>query len=156
MRFTEALKREIVDTSAASSAGRVSGFVVDPHTQRVTGVRVRKGHGDFIAWSDVSSFGVDAVTVEATDRIRSAGTDDLADQPSLLGHRVLDEHGVEHGTVTDVEFDPTDGRIRYLLTSTQEVDGARLRGIGTWAAIVAMPSASTTPAPPPAPDTTTD
>lgn len=154
MRFTETLKREIVDTGAASSAGRVSGFVVDPDTQRVTGLRVRKGGGNYLPWSDVSSFGVDAVTVEGAGRIRSADADDRAEQPDLLGHRVLDEHGVEHGTVTDVEFDPSDGRIRYLLTSTQEIDGARLRGIGTWAAIVAVPSTSTAPTPPPAPDTT--
>lgn len=154
MRFTEALKREIVDMGAASSAGRVAGYVVDPETQRVTGVRVRKGGGDFVAWSDIASFGVDAVTVDRADRIRSAGADDRAEQPSLLGHRVLDEHGVEHGTVTDVEFDPADGRLRYLLTSTQEIDGTRLRGLGSWAAVVAVPTESTTPPPPPAPDTT--
>lgn len=152
MRFTETLKREIVDTGAASTAGRVRGFVVDPGTQRVTGLHVGKGDGKYLAWSDVSSFGVDAVTVDAADRIRSATADDRADQPSLLGHRVLDEHGVEHGTVTDVEFDPNDGRLRYLLTSTREIDGTLLRGIGTWAAIVAIPSPSTTP--PPAPETT--
>ncbi len=138
MRFTEALKREIVDTSAASSIGRVAGFVVDPRTHAVTALRVKKADHDILAWDDVSAFGVDAVTVDTAARIRAPHQGVEADQPSLLGHRVLDERGVEHGAVDDVEFDPESGTVRYLLTSREEIDGARLRGIGTWAVVVSV------------------
>lgn len=158
MRFTEAHKREVVDTASATTVGHVHGFVVDPVGQRVSGLRIGRRGKEFLPWDDVSSFGVDAVTVDGDDRVRSAQADDGTDQPDLVGHRVLDEHGVEHGTVQDVEFDPGDGSLRYLLTSTEEVDGARLLGVGTWAVVVTVPQDATPPpdatTPPPAPDTT--
>lgn len=136
MRFTEALKRDVVATSSASSIGRVTGFVVDPRRQQVVALRIGKADHDTLAWSDVTAFGVDAVTVDSTDRLRSAEAGPEADQTDLLGHRVLDDHGVEHGTVQDVEFDPDTGQLRYLLTSSEEVDGSRLHGVGSWAAVI--------------------
>lgn len=147
MRFSEARRREVVDTTSATTVGRVDGFVVDPRSQRVSGVRVGKGDGNYLAWSDLTSFGVDAVTVEGAGRVRTGDVDDGLDQPDLLGHRVLDEHGVDRGTITDVEFAPTTGEIRYLLTSTEEVDGSLVRGVGTWAVVVALPSGSGAPPP---------
>lgn len=138
MRFTEAMKREVVDTGVASSVGSVAGFVVDPHDRRIVALRIGKADGDTLAWSDVTAFGVDAVTVGAAGRVRAARDGVESDQPDLLGHRVLDEHGVERGQVRDVDFDPDTGLIRHLLTTTEEIDGVRLRGIGSWAVVVTI------------------
>lgn len=136
MRFSEAHRREVVATGTASSVGRVEGFVVDPSTRAIVALHVGKADGDTLSWSDVTAFGVDAVTVADAGVVRPARDGVEQDQPGLLGHRVLDEHGVEHGHVRDVEFDPQTGQVRSILSTEVEIDGARLLGIGSWAVVV--------------------
>lgn len=138
MRFTEARKREVVATGTASSVGRIDGFVVDPSSRAIVALHVGKADGDILAWSDVTSFGVDAVTIADAGLVRAAQAGTEQDQPDLLGHRLLDEHGVEHGQVRDVEFDPQTGQVRSILSTEAEIDGARLLGVGSWAVIVSV------------------
>lgn len=138
MRFSEARKREVVATGTASSVGRIEGFVVDPNARAIVALRIGKADGDTLAWSDVTSFGVDAVTIADAGLVRAAHDGPEREQPNLPGHRVLDEHGVEHGQVRDVEFDPQTGQVRSILASDAEIDGSRLIGVGSWAVIVSV------------------
>lgn len=141
MRFSEARGRKVMSTSTAETVGRVDGFLVDAATRSVVGLHLKKtsGDADTVAWADLESFGVDAVTVPAADRLRPAAGQ-LAElgtkQRALLGKRLLDEGGNELGAVEDVEFDAASGAVTLLRTKTEEIAGARLRGVGGYAVVV--------------------
>lgn len=137
MRFEESRKRSVLSSGSANTLGRVDGFVVDVETARVSGVRVGRGDGDHLAWDDVQSFGPDAVTVSDDHHVRQATADDHHEQPLVVGSMVLDTRGTHLGVVSDVEFDPASGRLRYLLTEKGEQAADRLRGIGSYAVVLA-------------------
>lgn len=145
MRFSEARGRKVLSTSSAETIGRVEGFLVDPATRRVVGLHLKKtpGDEDTVAWDDLESFGVDAVTLDAVDRLRRADGQ-LAElgskDRSLIGRRLLEESGNELGKVEDVEFDAATGEITLLRTKSDEIAGARLRGVGPYAVVVTRPS----------------
>lgn len=140
MRFRDATGRKVLDTSSAVTVGKVSGFVVDPVERRVVAVTVkRKGDADVLRWSDLASFGPDAVTVpgESAFTVADERVQALSGKAgALLKKRVLTDAGDAAGTVVDVEFDPDDGRVVTLLTSEGDVAGERLRGVGSWAVVV--------------------
>src|SRR5581483_2637226 len=120
MRFRAALRRPVVDTTTAETVGEVVGFLVDPATRRVVGLRLGKvkGRASLLAWDDLKAFGVDAVTVEGTGRLRSAAEEmPGAAGHDVLGRRVLTEGGDELGAVEDVEFDPQTGQVEDLITT---------------------------------------
>lgn len=143
MRFTDSRGRKVLDTSSATTVGKVDALLVDPAERRVVAVKVkRKGDDDVLLWPALTSFGPDAVTVGGEDAFSQADDrlDALASKAGrLLGKRVLTDAGNEAGTVQDVEFDPEDGRVTVLVTTEGDVDGARLRGVGSWAVVVARP-----------------
>lgn len=148
MRFSEAAGRKVVSTSTAETVGQVDGFVVDPVSRSVLAVRVRKAEsGDILPWAGVLGFGSDAVTVSGPDAISGAGDDLgalLGRDHRLVGKRVLSTGGDELGTVRDVEFDAHTGAVTLLVLADGEVAGVRLRGVGSYAVVVAAE-------PPPAP-----
>ena len=142
MRFSECRKRDVVTTSTAETVGRVDVFVVEPAAARVGAIRLDKVSGDarFLSWDDVESFGQDVVTIASADVLRPADgprEESIRKESRILGKRVLTDAGRELGTVEDVEFDPNDGRVTTIMTGREQFDGARLRGIGSYAVVVA-------------------
>lgn len=142
MLFSQARKRDVVDTATATRIARVDGFVVLPGPARVALLRLGKvsGAGTLLAWDDVQGFGPDAVTV-ATDAVIRPARDALEQRAEdndleILGKRVLTERGMELGTVTDVDFDPDTGSITTLITKTEAIVGERLIGLGGYAAVI--------------------
>ncbi len=142
MLFSQARKRDVVNTATATRIARVDGFVVLPGPARVALLRLGKvsGAGTLLAWDDVQGFGPDAVTV-ATDAVIRPARDALEQRAEdndleILGKRVLTERGMELGTVTDVDFDPDTGSITTLISKTETIAGDRLIGLGGYAAVV--------------------
>jgi sporulation protein YlmC with PRC-barrel domain len=143
MRFSEAKNRKVISTTGATTVGKLQSFVVDPRGAHVVALTLKKteGDGDTLVWSSITSFGRDAVTVESADLITQAEGDliVLSDkQHRVLGKRVLSERGDELGKVKDVEFDPDNGAVRSLITDTEEIAGARMVGLGTYALVVRL------------------
>ncbi len=141
MRFSEAGGRNVVSTSTATTVGRVHGFVVDPLARRVVALELKKtdGPGDTLSWEAMTAFGRDAVTVPGAEAITTAAgrVGELTGKVhAMLGKRVLTERGDEVGKLEDVEFDATSGQVTALLTKTEEIDGARLLGVGSYAVVV--------------------
>lgn len=141
MRFTEARKRDVVATDTAETIGRVASFVVDPDTASVSALRLSKVDGDdeYVSWSDLAAFGRDVVTVASASVLRSAADDReraVDKAAKVLGKRVLDDAGREHGEVEDVDVDPATGAVTALLTERDEIAGDRLVGIGSYAVVV--------------------
>jgi sporulation protein YlmC with PRC-barrel domain len=140
MRFTESTGRQVVSTSTAATVGKIDEFVIDPQTRSVVAVTLKKTDGgDTLQWSDIITFGADAVTV--------SGADNLTDSPPelaelsgkdhrVLGKRVLATTGDELGEVDDVEFDPETGTITALVLAAGQVAGIRLIGVGSYAVVV--------------------
>ncbi|HEX2262146.1 MAG TPA: PRC-barrel domain-containing protein [Pseudonocardiaceae bacterium] len=142
MLFSQARKRDVVNTATATRIARVDGFVVLPGPPRVALLRLGKvsGAGTLLGWDDVQGFGPDAVTV-STDAVIRPARDALEQRAEdndleILGKRVLTEHGMELGTVNDVDFDPETGSITTLITKTETIAGERLIGLGGYAAVV--------------------
>nr|WP_269810276.1 PRC-barrel domain-containing protein [Kineosporia rhizophila] len=131
-----------MDTSTATTVGRVEAPIIDPATQRVVGFRVKKskGPGDVLLWSALAGLGPDAITVASTDKVAEP-PEELKERSGrkldVLKRPVLTEHGHPLGKIRDVEFDPADGRVTSLLLKDTFVDGGRLLGIGRYAVVVA-------------------
>lgn len=142
MRFSEAHGHKVVSTASAETVGRIDSFVVDAPARQVLGLALKKakGAGDTLPWASIAAFGTDAVTVADDAAVVSpeGRLKDLQDKRfSVEGKRVLTQAGVELGVVKDVDFDPTDGTVRALLTDREEVAGSRLVDVGSYAVIVA-------------------
>ncbi|MGH3934480.1 MAG: PRC-barrel domain-containing protein [Pseudonocardiaceae bacterium] len=143
MLFSQARKRDVVNTATAIRVARVDGFVVLPGPARVALLRLGKvsGAGTLLAWDDVLGFGPDAVTVATEAVIRPArdGLEQRAEDNDLeiLGKRVLTERGMELGAVTDVDFDPETGAVTALIIKAEAIAGDRLIGVGGYAVVVA-------------------
>ncbi|MGH3753597.1 MAG: PRC-barrel domain-containing protein [Pseudonocardiaceae bacterium] len=142
MLFSQARKRDVVNTATATRVARVDGFVVLPGPPRVALLRLGKvsGAGTLVAWDDVQGFGPDAVTV-LTDAVLRPARDPWEQRAEdgdleILGKRVLTERGMELGAVTDVDFDPETGAVTTLITKTETIAGQRLIGLGGYAVVV--------------------
>jgi uncharacterized protein YrrD len=142
MLFSQARKRNVVNTTTATRVARVDSFVVVPGPARVALLRLGKlsGAGTLLAWEDVQGFGPDAVTV-STDAVIRPARDALEQRAEdndleVIGKRVLTERGMELGPVTDVDFDPETGAVTSLITKTEAIVGQRLIGLGGYAVVV--------------------
>ncbi|WP_018638346.1 PRC-barrel domain-containing protein [Parafrankia elaeagni] len=141
MLFSEAAKRRVLSTKTAQSVGVLAGFVVDPTAARIAALRVKKseGPGDILGWEDLTAFGQDVITVASAEAIADPHgrvADLLARPGELLGKRILTDAGNEIGTVTDVDFDPAEGKVLSLLTTAGRLAGDRLVGCGSYAVVV--------------------
>lgn len=151
MRFSEVRGHEVVSTATATRVGRVSGLVLAAQPARIAALRVShtQGPGTLLRWADLGACGPDAVTVESAERIllpedsteRSAAE---ASQ-SLLGRRVLDEQGNSRGRLVEIDFDASTGKVNILITDREEVPGALLLGVGSYALVVAAPTETRRP-----------
>jgi uncharacterized protein YrrD len=142
MLFSQARKRNVVNTSTATRVARVDGFVVLPGPARVVLLRLGKvsGAGTLLAWEDLQGFGPDAVTV-ATDAVIRPARDAVEQRAEdndleIIGKRVLTERGMELGPVTDADFDPETGAVTSLITKAETIAGSRLIGLGSYAVVV--------------------
>ncbi len=131
----------VMTKSSAEQIGEIKHFVVENGRVHAFHVEGGKKHGQLVSWSDVSALGDDAVVVESAEVLREA-TDDresraLRGELVLLGKRVLDDVGDDLGQVADVVFDPSDGRIDSVLVAGEAIAGERLRGVGSYAVVVA-------------------
>jgi uncharacterized protein YrrD len=129
----------VLAKSTAEHIGEVKHFVVEDG--RVHSLHVEGGkHGQLVAWEDVASFGDDAVVVENADVLRDARNERearaLRGELVLLGKLALTDAGDELGQVTDVTFEPDDGRIVSMLVNGDAIAGDRLLGIGSYAVVV--------------------
>ena len=141
IRFSDISGNPVMDTSTATTVGKVQAPIVDPVLQRVIGFRVKKskGPGDVVLWDALAGLGPDALTVDSVERIAEPPKElkeRSGSKLDLLGRTVLTEHGHDLGKVRDVEFDPADGRVTSLLLKDAFVDGERLLGIGSFAVVV--------------------
>jgi sporulation protein YlmC with PRC-barrel domain len=141
IRFSDISGNPIMDTSTATSVGRVQAPVVDPVTQRVVAFRVRrsKGPGDVLLWDAVAGLGPDALTVDSPERLAEPPAEwkhRASSKLDVLGRLVLTDHGHVLGKVRDIEFDPADGQITSLMLRDAFVEGERLLGIGRYAVVV--------------------
>jgi sporulation protein YlmC with PRC-barrel domain len=137
MRWRNALRREVVDTTEARATGRLDGLVVDPSRSTIEGLVVG---GRIVDWSDAGGVGRDAITIEGDDLAHEARND--AERAAIEGTTdpiakpVITEDGFEVGTVGDVEFDPVTGEITWLVLGDDRIKGSRLLGIGSYAVVV--------------------
>ncbi|GAB3269412.1 PRC-barrel domain-containing protein [Kineosporia babensis] len=142
IRFSDIAGNPVMDTSTATTVGKLEAPIIDPATHRIVGFRVKKskGPGDVLLWASVAGLGPDAVTVSSAEQV-SDPPPELKDRSGrkldVLKRPVLTEHGHPLGKVKDVEFDPSDGRVTNLLLKDSFVDGGRLLGIGKYAVVVA-------------------
>jgi uncharacterized protein YrrD len=140
MRFSDAVGRQVVSTSTATTVGKVDDFVVDPRRHAVIAVLLKKTEsGDTLLWPDILAFGSDAVTITGSAKIVEASPAITAlsgKGHQLVGNRVLTAAGDELGKVDDVEFDADTGIITSLAVASGDVAGARLVGIGSYAVVV--------------------
>jgi uncharacterized protein YrrD len=140
MLFTETKMRPVVATTTATMLGRVDDIVVDPRTRTVVAFRVHGGRGhDVVHWPDVAGIGPDAVTVASADAVRDAegrAADLLSGPYGIMGKRLLAETGDELGRVMDIGFEPTTGTVTDVISTGGRIDGRRLIGCGSYAAVV--------------------
>ena len=129
------LGQPAVSLDSAERTGKVTGVVVDG--DHVVAVGVDK---ILVPASAVATFDGDALTYAE----REQTTVDPERLVNPVGRRVLTIAGELLGVIEDLEIS-ADGRIeRLLLERDQALDGARLRAIGSYAAIMDV-----APLPPP-------
>lgn len=141
MRFSDCDGHPVMSTSSAEQVGRLDALLIDCRMARVVGLSLSRtpGDGDTVHWEDVVGFGPDAVTVASVDAVTEprGRAAELGDSTyAVLGKRILDDAGDEHGKVVDVEFDATSGEVLSLIGSDGALDGNRLRDCGSYAVIV--------------------
>jgi uncharacterized protein YrrD len=140
MLLSQARGRNVVDAASAETIGTVAGLVLAPGPARITALRLKsRGGADLLAWEDIQAFGPDAVIVApAADRGgREEAQEGTGATPNWPGKMMLTESGQQLGLLMDIDFDAADGHIHRLIGTGTEVDGEKLLGIGTFAAIVA-------------------
>lgn len=137
MLFSQTRGRPVITASEATSLGTVRSLTVDAADGTVRCLRLAdaSGHDVVVPWSAIDAIGPDAVMVASQAAVEAASAEAPVHH-EVLGIRVLTEHGTEHGTVEDVAYDPSSGRVLTLYTALGEISGDRLLGIGSYALVV--------------------
>lgn len=145
MLFSNARNRAVMNLMTAETVGTVTACAVAPSPARIAGLRLKtRGRGHHtLPWEGVRSFGQDEIAIENTDRLRDEKDMDPGDQAAPVhdpvGKPVLTETGLEKGTVIDVEFDESSGRVSHLVTGEERIPGDELLGVGGYAVVVSAP-----------------
>ncbi len=133
----------VIALDSAEEIGKVKHFVVAPDASRIERLHIdgRKKKALFAEWADLESFGADRVMVSKADDPSEASTDRDVEAAKgnvdLIGARVLDTAGFEHGTVTDATFDADSGEIVAIGTSEgMEIASAAVHSLGSYALVV--------------------
>jgi len=137
------LGNTVVGVDDANDIGLVKHFAVSPSGDRIERVHVdgRGKHAVFVDWDDLESFGGDRVMVTQSSAIAESDNQRDGDiargSIDILGSRVLDTAGFEHGTVADVDFDGDSGKIESVRTSGGDsIDASKIRSLGSYALVV--------------------
>lgn len=133
--------KPVIARDTADRLGSLDGIVVDPEDAQVVAIQLGANTSSrFLTWNALSAVGGDAIIVESASSAHEAmGTHEeraAAGIGSLLGKRLLDSSGDEHGTLDDLEFDDATGAVDELRAGGQHVAGSRLLGIGSYAVVV--------------------
>lgn len=141
--ISNTLGRNVIGLDTAEDIGQIKSFVVDRHVDRIERLHIagRRSHSLFTEWSDLESFGDDAVIVTKADAPSESDDDRDIDTArgniDIMGARVLDTAGFEHGVVDDVTFDATDGTIVEIATSTDRTVASQdITGLGSYALVI--------------------
>lgn len=140
--FTSAIGRKVVDSATADDVGEIKAFVVDQTGRQITGLQVAGRHRNApgVDWDDVDSFGDDVVLIASQSAIHEPTeertTDMVKGDVHYIGTRILTVEGVELGHVKDVHFDTDSGEVIALMSDSERVEAARIRSLGTYAAVV--------------------
>ncbi|MEU2062491.1 PRC-barrel domain-containing protein [Streptomyces sp. NPDC013455] len=137
MLFTQTRNLPVISADEAATLGTVESLTIDARTRSIACLRLAKAPKDraVIGWDAVEAVGRDAVIVRSRGAAEP-GPKDLPEHLEAVGSRVLTEHGVEHGTVKDVAFDPATGKVLNLYTALGDIEGDRLIGLGSHAVVV--------------------
>jgi sporulation protein YlmC with PRC-barrel domain len=155
MRWQRLRGLEVVETAGGQTLGRVDGLELDGERATVRALRV----GDrAVPWERIGAgehdrVGHDAVTVEHERALEPRDGTSL----DPVGTTVLSDAGVRLGRLVDLELDDRTGEVRRLLLGDDDLAGDRLRGVGSYAVVVAAsgdaagasPGSSTTGGDPP-------
>lgn len=160
MMFSDVIGLKVVATDTAVTVAKVADVVVDARQRTVVGLTLSKvqGEGTALPWANIKAIGTDAVTVSSADAVVTPDEQlaTLGDKKhSMMKKRVLSTAGVEIGTLKDVDFDPSDGRLVGLILDTQAVDASYLLGCGSWAVVLRSADMPPTDVPQPASATET-
>lgn len=140
MMRTEARGRPVFSTETSSAVGTVADLVIDARAGRVVALRLtgNVGAGDVLPWQDVKAFGTDAVIVDSADKVvEASGVAALPhERTDVVGKHLLTDGGQDLGEVTDVSFDPHDGRVQALLAGQESVAADEVIGCGDYAVVV--------------------
>lgn len=135
--------QSVIAVDTAEEVGRVKHFVLSPDASRIVRLHIdgRKKHAVFAEWADLESFGADRVMVRAADAATESTDDRDVDTAKgvfdLIGSRVLDTAGFEHGDVSDATFDSDTGEmIDVTTTGGERFTAAQLRSLGSYALVV--------------------
>jgi sporulation protein YlmC with PRC-barrel domain len=141
MLFSQATGQKVVSKESAETIGRVTGYLLDAPSRRLAALILKKtsGDGDTLPWDHLLAFGDDAVIVaDGTSIVVAQG--ELAElgnkRLAMGGKRVLTTAGVEVGQVKDIDFDPSTGELTGLILKDDQIEGARLMAVGSYAVIV--------------------
>jgi hypothetical protein len=127
IRLSALIGQNAVALASAQTTGTVTGIVLEG--SRIVAVQLS---GSTIPAEAVRSFEGDVLTYDERTIITHGSTND-GDPRSK---RVLDMHGDQIGVIADLGIS-ADGTVETIeLTSGDAVPGARLRAVGTYAAVL--------------------
>jgi uncharacterized protein YrrD len=140
--LSAALGRRVVAQDTADEVGTIKAVVIDRSGRQIERIQVagNKRKPRLVDWSAIATFGPDAVLLAAHDDVGEAV--DARDEEvvrgdvAVIGARILDTAGFEHGRVADVEFDPVTGAVVGIVGDAHHVDADQIRSLGTWALVV--------------------
>ena len=128
--------KPIIHHETAEQAGQVRSIAIDPTRRSAVALVTAEGRASrVVEWTDVHSIGPDAVII---NRVRDVQPDEdrlVSGAQDPLKKRVLSDRGNEHGAVTDVIVDES-GLVQSIDVDGESFDGARLRGIGSYALVI--------------------
>ena len=146
--LSELTRKPVVAVDSAEQLGSISRVRIDPATGQITAMVIGGKKGGVVGREAVRGVTGDIVTLTSADAVHEGvdptEEDLLAGRFDLIKKRVLTTAGFDVGQVRDCEFDD-DGTLTVLLTTTQSVPGAALRGIGSYAVVVEQPAEGTHP-----------
>lgn len=134
MLFSRALGLPVLTLTEADELGVVRSLIVDAASGVITHVRVRGRHSrkeTVLAWGALHAIGPDAVLVRSV-----TPPAEVPRHHDLLGSRILTETGDARGTVQDVAFDPSTGRVETVLSAHGELPAEHVLGLGDYALVV--------------------
>jgi uncharacterized protein YrrD len=127
------IDRPILSLADGVRVGAVKDIILGPDNDQVMGLLTDEGgllsSAHFVPLGEVQAFGKDAIVVRSTDSVLPADRapeikEILQRDTSLLGIKVFTDTGEAQGTVNDVYFDESSGRVTAL-----EISGGAISNV---------------------------